>query len=57
MYMFDHDNKEEFLFFVCSFNITLVAIGTLEMDTKIQYIRTLVDGEALHQFDLMSSDV
>ena len=37
--------------------MTLAATGTLETVTKIQYLRTLVCGEALHQFDLLSSDL
>ena len=37
--------------------MTLANKWTLEMDVKIQYICTLFCGEALHQFDLLSSDV
>ena len=43
--------------FVCNFNMTLGATGKLDMDAKIQYLCTLVHGEALHQFDLFSTDV
>ena len=57
MYLFDHGDPEEFLLFVCNFNMTLVATGTLEMGAKIQYLRTLVRGEVLRQFDLLSADV
>ena len=37
--------------------MTLVATGMLYMDGKIYYIRTLVCGEALHQFDFLYDDV
>ena len=36
--------------------MTLVATGALETEAKVQYLRTLVRGEALRQFDLVSSD-
>ena len=55
--LFDHGDLEEFLLFVWNFNITLSATGTQELDTKIQYLHTLLYGEALRQFDLLSSDV
>ena len=35
----------------------LAASGTLEEDAKFQYIRTLVRGEALRQFESLSADV
>ena len=50
MSLFDHSNAEEFLLFIPNFNMTLAATGTLEMDTNIKYISTLVHGEALGQF-------
>ena len=37
--------------------MTLASTGTLDMDTKIQYICTLVHEEALLQFDLLSAEV
>ena len=37
--------------------MTLAASGTLAMDSKIQYIFTLVRGEALRYFELLSSDI
>ena len=40
-----------------NFNTTLAASGTLAMGTKIQYICTIVCGEALHPFDSLSDDV
>ena len=54
--LFDHGEPEEFLFFVRNFQMTLVATGALETEAKVQYLRTLVSGEALRQFDLVSSD-
>ena len=55
MSLFGHDEPEEFLLFVQNFNMTLAIIGTHEMDAKIQYLRMLVHGGALHQFNLLSS--
>ena len=43
--------------FVCNFNMTLSASGTLGADLKFQYLRTLVRGEALRQFESLYSDV
>ena len=57
MSLFDHGNREEFLLFILNFNITLATTGTLDMDAQIQYLLTLVRGEAFRQFDLLSADV
>ena len=57
MSLFDHGKPGEFLLFIRNFNMTLTATGTLEMDTKIQYICMLIRGGALHQFELLSADV
>ena len=57
MYLSGHGEPEEFLFFISNINMNLTATGMLETDTKIQYICTLVHGEALRQFDLLSTDV
>ena len=57
MSLFDHGVPEETLLFVQNFKMTLVATGTLETDVKVQYLCTLVHGEALCQFDLLYSDV
>ena len=46
--------RKSFLF-VCNFNMTIVESGTLETGANIQYLCALVCGEALHQFDLLSS--
>ena len=42
MALFHSGKPEEFLLFVCNFNRTLEASGTLEMAAKFQYICTLV---------------
>ena len=55
--LFDNGKPEEFLFFVRNFNMTLLASGTLEAGAKYQYLRTLVCGEALRQFDSLSADI
>ena len=55
--LFDNDIPEEFLLFVRNFNMTLVESGTLEAGAKYQYLCNLVHGEALRQFDLLSSGV
>ena len=57
MYFFDNGDPEEFLLFMHNLNMTLSASGTLEAGAKIQYLRTLVRREALHQFDSFSADV
>ena len=57
MSLFDNGDPEEFLLFVRNFNMTLAASGALEAGAKIQYLRTLVRREALHQFDSFSADV
>ena len=57
MSLFDHGNREEFLLFILNFNITLATTGTLDMDAQIQYLLTLVRGEAFRQFELLSADV
>ena len=57
MSLFDHGEPEEFLLFIYNFNMTLIETGPLEMDAKIQYLCTLVLGEAFHHFDLLFADV
>ena len=57
MSLFNNGDPEEFLLFVRNFNITLAASGTLEIGAKIQYIRTIVRGEALRQFESLSADI
>ena len=43
--------------FVRNFNMILALLGTLEADAKFQYLCTLFRGEALCQFDSLSSNV
>ena len=57
MSLFDNGKPKEFLLFVRNFNMNLAASGTLEAGVKYQYLRTIVCGEALYQFDLLSDDV
>ena len=47
MSFFDNGELEDFLLFVRNFNMTLVATGTLETGSNIQYLCTLIYGEAL----------
>ena len=37
--------------------MTLADTGTLKSEVKVQYLRTLFHGKALHQFDLLSAEV
>ena len=48
---------DEFLLFVLNFNTNLTGSGALKAGAKIQYIFSIVRGEALRQFDLLSADV
>ena len=57
MSLFDHGEPEDFLLFIWNFQITLADMGMLETEAKVQYLRTLVHGGALHQFYLLSSDM
>ena len=56
MSLFDHGEPEEFLLFVQIFQMILADTGTLEMEANVQCLCALVRGEALHQFDLVSSN-
>ena len=57
MSLFEHGHPEEFLLFMQNFNMTLTSTGTLNMDSEINNLCTLVCGEVLHQFDLLYADV
>ena len=57
MFLFDNGELEEFLLFVCNFNMTLTASGTLEAGAKYQCLCGLVRGEVLRQFDSFYADV
>ena len=43
--------------FAHNFKMTLEASGMLKDAAKIQYLRTLVRGEVLHQFDMLFADI
>ena len=47
MSVFDHGKPKEFLFFVLNLRMNLAVTGPPDIDAKIQYLRTLVRGEAL----------
>ena len=57
MSLFGNGKQEEFLLFMRNFNMNLAASGTMETGAKIKYLRMLVRGEALRQFDSLSADV
>ena len=40
-----------------NFQITLVDMVTLDTEAKVKYLCALVRGEALRQFDILSSDM
>ena len=42
--------------FAHNFKMTLETSGMLQDAAKTQYFRTLVSGEALHQFDMLYAD-
>ena len=54
MALFDNSDPEKLLFFISNFNMTLKASRILVASAIIQYLRTLLRGEALHQFDTLS---
>ena len=57
MYLFENGDPEEFLLFVRNSNMTLAASERMEAGAKYKYLRTLVRGEALRQFDSLSAVV
>ena len=57
MYLFGHGEPDEFLLFVRNFQKTLANTGTLEKESKVQYLCTIARGKLLRQFDLLSADV
>ena len=56
MALFDNSELEEFLLFIRNFQMDLKASGTLAAGAKIQYLHTLVCGEALRQIDTLSTE-
>ena len=57
MALFDNGNLEEFLLFVQNFQMTLEASGELTSSANIQYICTLLHGEALSKLDTLSVQI
>ena len=57
MALFENGNPDGFLFFVCNFNMTLVGSVMLGVDVKVQYMCTLVCGEAFRLFGLLYANL
>ena len=57
MALFKIGELEEFLLFVCNFNMTLTASKTLKTAAKAQYLCMIIRVEALRQFYSLSSDM
>ena len=57
MSLFDNRDQEEFLLLTRNFKMTLAALGTLETGEKVQFLRTLVSGKVLCQFELLYYEV
>ena len=57
MALFDNGKTEEFLLFIRNFNMTLETSVTLKSGENIQYLCTLVRGEALYQLNTFSAKV
>ena len=53
MALFDNGNPKDFLFFIWDFKKNLEASVMLKSGANIQYLRTLVHGEALNRFDVV----
>ena len=47
MALFDNGKLKEFLLFMRNFKMTLKDLGTLTANANIQYLHTLLRGEAL----------
>ena len=54
--LFDSGYPEEFLLFIYNFNMNLEASGTLKYGVKIKLLYTLLNGEALSQFDALYAE-
>ena len=57
MALFDNGEPEEFLLFIQNFQITIEVKGMLTTCAKIQYLCTLLCGEALRKLDTLSLEV
>ena len=57
MVVFNNGNPEDLFLLVCYFNLILQASVAFQMYSKVQYLYTLVRGEALLQFYTLYTDV
>ena len=57
MSLFGNSDPEEFFLFIRYLKMAIKASVMLETVREVQYLRTIVRGEALRQFDSMSADV
>ena len=57
MVLFDNGETEEFFFFVWNFQMNLKTTGTIDASEEIQYLCTLLRGEAFHQQDMLYVEV
>ena len=57
MALFHNSEPEKFVLFIQKLQMTLKASGTLNASANIQYICTLVHGEALRQLNTLSVEV
>ena len=55
--LFDNVDQEQFLLIFRNFNVALEVAGKLKIIVKVQYLRMIVCGEALRQFDSLSAEV
>ena len=51
MTFFNNSDPEEFLLFVINFTMSIQDLGILTASAKLQYLCTLLCGEALRKFD------
>ena len=57
MVLFDNRDPDEFLLFSRNLNMNLEVSVTNNPGSEIQYLCTLVRGEVLHQYDMLSAEV
>ena len=57
MALFDNGDPDEFLLFISNSNMTIKALEEIFEGSKIQYLCTMVRGEALRQCDMLSSEL
>ena len=55
--LFDKDKLKDLLLFMRNFKITLDASGPLSENAKLQYLHTIIHGEAQYQFDTFCAQV